>query len=112
MLEEARTVLRKRFLEADVGLTGANMIIAETGTVVVVSNAGNAALTMRLPQALFPPTNIPQIMKNVRKVSMFINLRQYFTKIIRMPSRMALEPLNHLKPSKVVTHIVHIYVYT
>ena len=50
LLDEARTVLRESFLEADVGMTGANMLVAETGTVVVVTNEGNADLTMTLPK--------------------------------------------------------------
>ena len=48
LLEEARNVLRRDFLVADVGLTGANMLVAETGSIVVVTNEGNADLTMTL----------------------------------------------------------------
>ncbi len=50
ILEEARAVLRREFLSADVGLTGANMLVAETGSIVVVTNEGNADLTMSLPR--------------------------------------------------------------
>ena len=50
LLDEARTVLRESFLGADVGMTGGNMLVAETGTVVVVTNEGNADLTMSLPR--------------------------------------------------------------
>jgi len=50
LLEEARSVLRQRFLGADVGITGANMLVAETGSVVVVTNEGNADLTQTLPR--------------------------------------------------------------
>jgi L-lactate dehydrogenase complex protein LldF len=61
MLDEARTVLRKRFIEADVGITGANMIIAETGTAVVVTNEGNADLTMTLPKVHIAITGIEKV---------------------------------------------------
>lgn len=45
-----RRRLRERFATADVGITGANFAVAETGTVVLVSNEGNARLTVSLPK--------------------------------------------------------------
>ncbi len=50
LLEEARARLREKFIGADVGLTGANMLIAETGSIVLVTNEGNADLTYALPR--------------------------------------------------------------
>lgn len=50
LLEEARGKLRSQFLAADVGITGANMLIAETGSNVLVTNEGNADLTYGLPR--------------------------------------------------------------
>jgi L-lactate dehydrogenase complex protein LldF len=50
LLEEAREQLREKFIVADVGLTGANMLIAETGSNVLVTNEGNADLTYSLPR--------------------------------------------------------------
>jgi L-lactate dehydrogenase complex protein LldF len=50
LLAEARRVLRERFLEADVGITGANLMIAETGSTVIVTNEGNGDLTQTLPR--------------------------------------------------------------
>jgi len=50
LLEEARGKLRGQFLSADVGITGANMLIAETGSNVLVTNEGNADLTCGLPR--------------------------------------------------------------
>ena len=45
----ARQSLREKFIEATVGISGANMAIAETGTIVLVTNEGNADLTTTLP---------------------------------------------------------------
>ena len=45
----ARVSLRQKFVEAVAGISGANMAIAETGTVVLVTNEGNADLTTTLP---------------------------------------------------------------
>ena len=47
VLTEARTKLRSKFLAADVGITGANFLIAETGSSVIVTNEGNGDLTRR-----------------------------------------------------------------
>ena len=50
LVREAREVLRPRYLAADVGITGANFLVAETGSSVVVTNEGNADLTQILPR--------------------------------------------------------------
>ncbi len=50
LVDEARGVLRERFLAADVGITGANFLVAETGSSVIVTNEGNGDLTQTLPR--------------------------------------------------------------
>ncbi|MEL6317288.1 MAG: lactate utilization protein B, partial [Pseudomonadota bacterium] len=50
LVREARLVLREKYFEADVGITGANMLIAETGQSVIVTNEGNGDLTQSLPR--------------------------------------------------------------
>ena len=50
LVAEARTVLRREFVAADMGITGANLLIAETGTSVIVTNEGNGDLTQTLPR--------------------------------------------------------------
>ncbi len=50
MLEEARGILRDKFLKADVGITGANFLIADTGSSIIVTNEGNGDLTQLLPR--------------------------------------------------------------
>jgi L-lactate dehydrogenase complex protein LldF len=50
LVGEARAVLRQKFLAADVGITGANFLIAETGSSVIVTNEGNGDLTQLLPR--------------------------------------------------------------
>ena len=47
---EARGILREKFLAADVGITGANLLIAETGSSIIVTNEGNGDLTQCLPR--------------------------------------------------------------
>jgi L-lactate dehydrogenase complex protein LldF len=50
LLREARTILREKFLAADIGITGANFLIAETGTSIIVTNEGNGDLSQDLPK--------------------------------------------------------------
>ncbi len=50
MVNEAREILRQKYLDADVGITGANFLIAETGSTVIVTNEGNGDLTQTLPK--------------------------------------------------------------
>jgi L-lactate dehydrogenase complex protein LldF len=49
MVAEARQILRPRYLAAGAGITGANFLIAESGSIVLVTNEGNAELTQILP---------------------------------------------------------------
>jgi L-lactate dehydrogenase complex protein LldF len=50
LLAEARAILRDKFFSADVGVTGANFLVAETGTSIIVTNEGNGDLTQILPK--------------------------------------------------------------
>ncbi len=50
MVNVARKKLRQAFLEADMGISGANFAIAQTGTIGIISNEGNARLTTTLPR--------------------------------------------------------------
>ena len=50
LVAEARTMLRRRYFEADVGITGANFLVAETGTSIIVTNEGNGDMTQLLPR--------------------------------------------------------------
>ena len=50
LVNEARQVLRRKYIEADVGITGANFMLAETGSTVIVTNQGNGDLTQTLTQ--------------------------------------------------------------
>lgn len=50
MVQEARQALREEFLNADVGISGANFAVAENGAIGLVTNEGNARLTTTLPR--------------------------------------------------------------
>ena len=57
-MAEAREELRAHFLSAEVGITGANFAIAETGSTVIVTNEGNGDLTQSLPKVHIAVTGI------------------------------------------------------
>jgi iron-sulfur cluster protein len=49
MVKHARAIMRNHFLHADIGISGCNIAVAETGTVCIFSNEGNVRLTATLP---------------------------------------------------------------
>jgi len=49
IVQLAREKMRQNFIEADIGVSGANLAVAETGTLVIISNEGNARLVTSLP---------------------------------------------------------------
>lgn len=74
LVAEARQVLRQRFLEADVGITGANFLIAETGSAVVVTNEGNADLGTSLPKTHIVVTGIEKVVPTIDDVQTLLRV--------------------------------------
>jgi L-lactate dehydrogenase complex protein LldF len=74
LLSEARSVLRERFLAADVGITGANFLVAETGTSVIVTNEGNGDLTQILPRVHIVIASIEKVTPTLNDVSEILRL--------------------------------------
>ncbi len=74
LLDEARTVLRQKFIDADVGITGANFLIAETGTSVIVTNEGNGDLTQTLPRVHIVLASIEKITPTLEDVSQILRV--------------------------------------
>jgi L-lactate dehydrogenase complex protein LldF len=74
MLDEARTVLRRAFFAADVGITGANMLIAETGSIVLVTNEGNGDLTQNLPRVHIAIASIEKVVPTLEDAATILRL--------------------------------------
>jgi L-lactate dehydrogenase complex protein LldF len=74
IVAEARKVLREKFLGADVGITGANLLIAETGSVVIVTNEGNADLTSTLPRTHIVIASIEKIVPTLEDACTILRL--------------------------------------
>jgi L-lactate dehydrogenase complex protein LldF len=74
LLSEARGVLREKFLKADVGITGANFLIAETGTSVIVTNEGNGDLTQTLPKAHIVLASLEKLVPTLEDLSQLLRV--------------------------------------
>lgn len=74
ILAEARTRLRERFLAADVGITGANFLIAETGSSVIVTNEGNGDLTQTLPRVHIVLASIEKVVPTLEDCTSLLRL--------------------------------------
>jgi L-lactate dehydrogenase complex protein LldF len=69
LVAEAREVLRDKYFEADVGITGANFLVAETGSSVIVTNEGNGDLTLGLPRMHIVIASIEKVVPSLDDVT-------------------------------------------
>ncbi len=74
LLTEARGVLREKFLAADVGITGANFLVAETGSSIIVTNEGNGDLTQTLPKVHIVIASIEKIVPTLEDASLLMRV--------------------------------------
>lgn len=70
----AREKLRSEFLNADMGVSGANFAVAETGTIVVVENEGNARLTTTVPKIHVALVGIEKLIPRYEDLSLFLTV--------------------------------------
>ena len=74
LVGEARTVLREKFQTADVGITGANFLVAETGSSVIVTNEGNGDLTNTLPRVHVVTAGIEKVVPTLEDMSTILRV--------------------------------------
>ena len=74
MTSTARMKLRDRFAAADVGISGVNFAIAETGTIVIVENEGNIRLTTSLPRMHIAMMGIEKVIPRFSDLDVFLKL--------------------------------------
>ena len=70
----ARHALRKKFVQADMGVTGANFGVAETGTIVLVENEGNQRLSTALPPVHISVMGMEKVIPTLQDLSVFLAL--------------------------------------
>ncbi|MBB3192025.1 LutB/LldF family L-lactate oxidation iron-sulfur protein [Halomonas cerina] len=68
MTAAARAQLRERFMAADVGVSGVNFAVAETGTLCLVENEGNGRMTTTVPPVHIAVTGIEKVVEQLRDV--------------------------------------------
>ncbi len=68
----ARRALRQKYITADVGITGCNFAIAETGMISITENEGNARLTAALPKTMITLVGIEKILPKLEDLALFL----------------------------------------
>ncbi|MBN8284869.1 LutB/LldF family L-lactate oxidation iron-sulfur protein, partial [Zoogloea sp.] len=74
LVTEARLVLRDKYFKADVGITGGNYLVAETGSSIIVTNEGNGDLTQTLAKVHIVTSGIERIVPTLEDVSLFLRI--------------------------------------
>ncbi|GAA4187196.1 LutB/LldF family L-lactate oxidation iron-sulfur protein [Streptosporangium oxazolinicum] len=74
LAEAARLHLRERFLSTRVAISGANFMIAETGTLVVLESEGNGRMCLTLPETLISVVGIEKLLPSWRDLEVFLQL--------------------------------------
>ena len=74
MVRFARKVLRHRFLEAGMGITGCNFAVADTGTVTIVTNEGNGRMCTSLPPVHVALVGMEKIIPSIKDLPDFLSL--------------------------------------
>ncbi|MFK4226620.1 LutB/LldF family L-lactate oxidation iron-sulfur protein [Streptomyces sp. NPDC019890] len=72
LAEAARLHLREKFLRAKVGVSGANFMVAETGTLVVLESEGNGRMCLTLPETLISVVGIEKVVPTWRDLEVFL----------------------------------------
>ena len=74
LVESARQELRPTYVGSDVGISGANFLIAETGSVCTVTNEGNAELTTELPRMHIVTAGIEKMVPSMEHAVVLLRL--------------------------------------
>ena len=68
---KARELLRDKYVQADVGITGANFLLADTGSIAITENEGNARLSVAFPKIHIAITGIEKIIPSITDLDVF-----------------------------------------
>ena len=74
LTHEARDVLRPHFLNADMGISGANFLVAETGSTMIVTNEGNGRMTTTMPRVHVAITGIEKIVPTLEDIALLLRV--------------------------------------
>jgi iron-sulfur cluster protein len=85
LLDAARRALRQTYIDADMGISGANIAIAETGTLVVVTNEGNGCMATTLPSVHVAVVGYEKIVSSWKDAAAIFRLLSRCTAGMKMP---------------------------
>ena len=71
LTQKARELLREKYLQADAGITGANFLIADTGSIAISENEGNARLSVSFPKIHIAVVGIEKIIPTMADLDLF-----------------------------------------
>ena len=74
MARVARETLREKFLSADLGISGANFLVAETGSLVIITNEGNGRLCTSAPRIHIGITGMEKVIPSMQDLTIFLRL--------------------------------------
>ena len=74
LVDDARKILRPKYGAADVGITGANFLIAETGSSIIVTNEGNGDLTQSLPNTHIVIASLEKVVPTLADVTTILRV--------------------------------------
>ncbi|NBA96524.1 LutB/LldF family L-lactate oxidation iron-sulfur protein [Pseudomonas sp. R5(2019)] len=74
LIQIGRRVLRQKFFEADIGVSGVNFAVAETGTLLLVENEGNGRMSTTVPPVHIAVTGIEKVVENLRDTVPLLSL--------------------------------------
>jgi len=73
-VSEARAIMRQNFVTADIGITGANFLVAETGSTIIVTNEGNGDLCEVMPKTHIVLSSIEKIVPGLSEAAILLRL--------------------------------------
>lgn len=71
LTQKARELLREKYLTADIGITGGNFLIADTGSITLTENEGNARLTTTFPKIHIAIVGIEKVLPTLADLDLF-----------------------------------------
>lgn len=74
LIQTGRRILRQKFFDADIGVSGVNFAVAETGTLVLVENEGNGRMSTTVPKVHIAVTGIEKVVAHLRDVVPLLSL--------------------------------------
>src|SRR6185436_14350563 len=78
VVQFTRSVLREKYINASVGITGANFIIADAGAIAITENEGNAVLSASMPQIHIVVTGMDKVIPSLNDLDLFLPLLSVF----------------------------------